>query len=359
MISEQVQAGSSEFCFAADALTAQNVADMLRPMLSLSDSLAAGRVICEPVGFSNGYWAGAPGVFHAADEPAWYLTYRLRRPRGVQPDRGGEARIARSTDLKRWQDLWSVTKDKFASASIERCALRKGPDGLWRYFASYVDPADGRWCVSVLKAATPQALDPGQAKPLFKASPLGLEGIKDPWILQYQGLFQMFLSVAVPTPRTNAQSHATLDIFNTGECVSATGLATSTDLESWQWQGVVFKPGADGWDRYCRRINSVLPLAGKFLAFYDGSAGHNENYEEKTGLALSPDLRHWETITPEGPRMTSPHASGSLRYLDAQVLGQEVHLFYEFARPDGAHDLRLLHTSLESLPSALPIPPGA
>ncbi len=316
-----------------------------------SECFAAGRVIREPVGFANGYWAGAPGVFYAADERAWYLTYRIRRPRGIEPDRGGEARIARSTDLTHWEDVWSVTKDKFASASIERCALRKGADGMWRYFVSYVDPADGRWCVSVLKAGAPQDLDPAKAKPLFKAAPLGLEGIKDPWILEHQGAFQMFLSVAVPTPRTGAQSHATLDIFNTGECVSATGLATSTDLEDWQWQGVVFAPGACGWDRYCRRINSVVPLGGKFLAFYDGSAGHQENYEEKTGLATSPDLRHWQSLTPDGPRFTSPHESGSLRYLDAQVMGQEACLFYEFARPDGAHDLRLTRTSLQSLPA--------
>src|SRR3989442_1664598 len=90
-----------------------------------SELLANGRILCEPVGLENGYWAGAPGVFYAADERGWYLTYRIRRPRGIQPDRGGEARIARSADLNHWQDLWSVTKDKFGSASIERCALQK------------------------------------------------------------------------------------------------------------------------------------------------------------------------------------------------------------------------------------------
>jgi hypothetical protein len=306
-----------------------------------SESLAAGQIIREPAGFQNGYWAGAPGVFYAADEGAWYLTYRLRRPRGVPPDRGGEARIARSADLQHWQDIWSITKDKFASASIERCALRKGPDGLWRYFAAYVDPADGRWCVSVLKARDPQALDPTKATPLFKAPPLGLEGVKDPWIFEHKGTFHMFLSVAVPTPRTSADSHATLDIFNTGECVSATALATSPDLETWQWQGVVFAPAATGWDRYCRRLNSVLPWQGKFLGFYDGSAGHEQNYEEKTGLATSEDLRHWQSLTPDAPRLTSPHTSGSLRYMDAQVQAEDALLFYEFARPDASHDLRL------------------
>jgi hypothetical protein len=310
--------------------------------------LASGYLIRQPVGFETGYWAGAPGVFYAADEPAWYLTYRIRRPRGVAPDRGGEARIARSTDLKNWQDLWSVTKDRFDSASIERCALRKGSDGHWRYFVSYVDPADGRWSVSVLKAATIEQLDAAQAKPVFKAQPLGLEGIKDPWIFERDGVFHMFLSVALPTPRTSARSHSTFDIFNTGECVSATGRASSRDLDHWQWQGVIFAPEKAGWDRYCRRINSLIFLGQHCFGFYDGSASHAENYEEKTGLAVSSDLRGCQSLTEDGPLFTSPHGSGSLRYLDAQIAGEEVCLFYEFARADGAHDLRLATVSLQS-----------
>jgi hypothetical protein len=313
-----------------------------------SEQLAGGRILREPAGFENGYWSGAPGVFYASDEKTWYLTYRIRRPRGVAPDRGGEARIACSTDLEKWQDLWSVTKDRFGSASIERCALRKGPDGQWRYVASYVDPADGRWCVSVVESSNIQALDATKARPIFKASALGLEGIKDPWIFEHQGTFQMILSVALPTAKTGSQSHSTLDIFNTGDCISATGLATSRDLEQWEWQGIIFAPEVSGWDSYCRRINSVVPYRGKFFAFYDGSASHAENYEERTGLAVSSDLRSWNSLTPRGPMFTSPHASRSLRYVDAQLMGQEACLFYEFARPDGAHDLRRIKTNLSS-----------
>ncbi|HSU53211.1 MAG TPA: hypothetical protein VLT36_04045 [Candidatus Dormibacteraeota bacterium] len=313
------------------------------------EQFAAGRVIREPVGFENGYWAGAPGAFYEPNEKAWYLTYRIRRPRGVPPDRGGEARIARSTDLQRWDDVWSVTKDKFQSASIERCALRKSRDGKWYYFTSYVDPDDGRWCVSVITADSVKALDPFDARPLFKARALALEGVKDPWILPMGGLFYMFLSVALPTTATSGASHSTLDIFNTGECASATALAVSQDLENWQWDGVIFATSGTGWDSYCRRINSVVPLGGQFLAFYDGSASHRENYEEKTGLAVSSDLRNWKSLTPDAPFLTSPHSSTSLRYLDAQLIGNSAHLFYEFARPDAAHDLRLITTDLASL----------
>jgi hypothetical protein len=313
--------------------------------------LSTARVIREPVGHESGYWAGAPGVFYATEEKAWYLTYRIRRPRGIAPDRGGEARIARSVDLHTWEDVWSVTKDQFSSASIERCALYKQPGAQWRYFASYVDPEDGRWCVSVLEAPEISRLAPANARPLFKAHAFGLEGIKDPWIFAEGGIFYMFLSVALPTPQTRSQSHSTLDIYNTGECVSATGLATSSNLVDWSWQGVVFAPerGTSKWDQYCRRINSIVPYRGNYVAYYDGSASHLENYEEKTGLAVSSDLRTWRTNTPNAPLLTSPHASGSFRYVDASILGDTIHVFYEFARPDGAHDVRLAVTNLQEL----------
>ena len=309
-----------------------------------SEQFAVGRIIREPMGFADGHWAGAPGHFFEPAEQAHYLTYRIRRPRGASLDRGGEARIARSTDGENFEDIWSVTKDKYGSASIERSAIRKGPDGRWRYYTSYVDPADGRWCVDLLTASSVAGLNPADRRRIFSASELGLEGIKDPWILETREGFQMFLSVAIRTPRTTGWSHETLDIFNTGDCLSATGLAFSRDLDQWTWQGVVFAPTGNGWDGYCRRINSVVPVAGKFLGFYDGSASARENYEEKTALAVSNDLRAWRSLSPGGPFVTSPHASGSIRYIDAQRVGGRVFIFYEFARADGSHDLRLIQT---------------
>jgi hypothetical protein len=304
-----------------------------------------GHIIRNPAGDEKGYWAGAPGAFYAEDEFAWYLTYRIRRPRGVAPDRGGEARIARSTDMMNWEDIWTTTKDKYDSASIERSAIRKGKDGIWRYFTSYVHPKDGRWCVAVLKATDPKLFDTSKREVLFTAESLRLEGVKDPWIFEHNGLFHMILSVAIPTPKTSDNAHSTLDIFNTGECISATALATSRDLDKWEYQGVIFKPEEKEWDCYCRRINSIVPVGKRFFAFYDGSASHLENYEEKTGLAVSYDLKSWKSITKVGPAYTSPHASNSLRYIDAQSMGGVFHIFYEFAREDGAHDLRVVEVN--------------
>jgi hypothetical protein len=270
-------------------------------------------------------------------------------------------RIARSVDLEKWEDVLSIAKDRYDSASIERSCLHRGKDGVWRYFTSYVHPVDSRWCTTMFKASRIAELNPANRKVIFSGPPLGLEGVKDPWIMENEGVYHLFLSIATPTPNTGEESHATLDIFNTGECKSATGLATSRDLDQWEWQGTVFAPGSSGWDQYCRRINSVVPINGtrgqigaagaphpragspaRFLAFYDGSASHRENYEEKCGLAVSNDLRHWESITPRQPAFTSPHASTSLRYVDAKFANGKWHLFYEFARADGAHDLRMI-----------------
>jgi len=305
--------------------------------------LNAGKVVCEPVGPGKGYWAGAPGIFQDGASGATYLAYRIRRPRGVLPDRGAELRLARSSDGVRFETVRTLLKDDFASSSIERCALRLGADGSWRLFLSCVDPADGRWCVAALDAPSIEHLEPAQVRSVFKASDLGLEGVKDPWILKEGATFYMFLSAAMATASTTAQSHATQDIYNTGQCISATALATSADLDRWEWQGIIFAPegGAASWDGYCRRISSVVPCAGKFLAFYDGSRSHGENYEEKTGLAISDDLKNWKTLTSEGPALTSPHASRSLRYVDAQKSGARIRLYYELARRDGAHELRM------------------
>jgi hypothetical protein len=319
-------------------------------MHSTNEILQQAHVVRDPPGAGLGHWAGAPGVFYAREEHAFYLTYRLRRPRGVEPDRGGEARIARSTDARHFDDLWSVTKGQYGSASIERSAIRKGRDGDWRYFTSFVDPADGRWCVCVLKHSDPGRLDPANARSLFTAGRLGLEGVKDPWIFEEAGVYYMLLSVAIPNSCTRDESHATLDIFNTGDCISATGLARSSDLDSWEWLGVVFAPAPSGWDAYCRRINSLVRQEGCYRAFYDGSASHLENYEEKTGLAISKDLRSWETLTADRPALVSPGGSGSLRYLDAVGTDDGVWAFFECARPDGAHDLRMARMAIDRLP---------
>jgi hypothetical protein len=72
-----------------------------------------------------------------------------------------------------------------------------------------------------------------------------------------------------------------------------------------------------------------------------------ENYEEKTGAALTSDLRTFQRLSTEAPALTSPHASGSLRYMAAVCAGKTTYLYYEYARPDGSHELRMNKVSIK------------
>jgi hypothetical protein len=92
---------------------------------------AQGFIVRQPPGEGAGYWVGAPGAMFDSVDGRFYLVYRLRRPRGVNPDRGGEVRIAASADGIFFEDIWSGTKDQLESPSIERCALARDAAGSW------------------------------------------------------------------------------------------------------------------------------------------------------------------------------------------------------------------------------------
>ncbi len=158
----------------------------------------------------------------------------------------------------------------------------------------------------------------------------------------------MLISYAAPTPEGKSASreemHGTGDAYNTGLVKSYTGLATGADGLNFDWQGRVLDVGRS-WDAYESRVTCVIHSPPVFNAFYDGIPNVEQNYEEKTGLAVTSDLRSFERITPAGPALVSPHASGSLRYLDALTVDECIFYYYEMARPDGAHDLMVSVTS--------------
>lgn len=310
-----------------------------------------GTTIRHPPGEGSGYWAGAPAVWYDDASSTFYLAYRLRRPRGVEPDRGGETRIAASTDGITFDDIWRAEKAQFDSPSIERCALVRARDGRWHHFVSYVDGADGRWRTDRLEAATPETLAPANRKPVFTAGPLGIEGVKDPKVVVFGETYWMLLSY-IPTPDRNVTAdamHGTADIYNTGLSISCTAVASSLDLVNWQWHGDVMHPdpASNAWDRYARRIGTVWAEGPMFVGLYDGSASVEENYEERTGVAVSGDLLSFRSLTPDAPTLVSPHGTGSLRYVDMVEVDGQRWYYYEMTRADGSHELRVSMTKSE------------
>ena len=309
-----------------------------------------GAVVRAPLGEGEGWWAGAPGAYYDEQTDRFYLCYRYRRPRGVPPDRGGELRIAESEDGLEFRDLWTLTKDQLDSASIEKACLRRLPDGDWGLYLSYVNPADSRWCIDLACCpglAGPGDLDVAGRVPVFRAPDLGLEAIKDPWIMEAGPCLWMIASIAEASRDYSAEEttemHSSADAYDTGMILAHTGLASSVDGRSWRWHGTVLAADSPGerWDGYSTRISSVIRTGALFTAYYDGAIGVENHYDEQTCLAVSSDLRRWSKVA-DAPLLTSPHGTGCLRYVNIVEARAQRFVYYEYARPDGSHELRVL-----------------
>ncbi|MET8701726.1 hypothetical protein ABZW10_23070 [Kitasatospora sp. NPDC004723] len=323
--------------------------------LPTAPDLSGSALVRAPERPEPGYWAGCPSVRYEPDHDRFLLTYRERRPRGAggsggsggaggaaDQDRGWRCAVAESRDGVEFRDLWSVERADLGSPSMERFALLRRDDDYLLHL-SYVDPVDRRWRIDALRADTPEAFDLATRTPVLTAAGTGTEGVKDPYLLEHDGGVRLFATVSRSrafTAGERARAHATADIHTTGLTVQPTALADSPD-------GLRFTapPGraaevldvgpAGAWDAYESRITAVLPDgSGGWLALYDGSADADGNYEERCGLAASADLRHWQRLTPDGPWL-------DVRYADVVAARGRWYLYYEWTRPDGAHELRV------------------
>jgi hypothetical protein len=302
-----------------------------------------GKVVVNPLGDGEGYWVGACSIVFDPSDETYYLYYRAREPR---PIRGGKCFVAQSKDGVHFDTIWKTTKEELNTDSIEKGSLIRTKDGRWRLYLSYVDPKDQRWFVVLLEADHPSQFDINKQIPILNAEQTQSEGVKDPFVMEVDGKYYMYLSYAPgnsnATDEERQQMHATSDIYNTGLSKSSSALAVSDDGIQFEWLGDIFPPSESGWDCHAARIGSVQFLPPVYLGFYDGGPSHTENYEEKTGLAVSVDLKSWHRVTPDAPYLTSPHGSGSLRYLHPLELENELRYYYEYARPDGAHEIRMI-----------------
>jgi hypothetical protein len=115
-----------------------------------------------------------------------------------------------------------------------------------------------------------------------------------------------------------------------------TRLARSFDGLVWRVGDVVLAPRPGTWDARGARVTAVLghdPLE----VLYDGRATAAENWHERTGVARGSLAG---LVAEDEPPTGSPHSDGALRYAAVVGLpGGGRRLYYELARPDGAHDL--------------------
>jgi hypothetical protein len=117
-----------------------------------------------------------------------------------------------------------------------------------------------------------------------------------------------------------------------------TRLATSDDGLRWTWRGTVLRGTPGSWDARGARVTAVLPDG---RATYDGRATAQENFAERTGVALpAHDGVVGDGLAPDG---RGPRAD--VRYLDVVPTERGCRLYYESPRPDGSHELRTRFTS--------------
>jgi hypothetical protein len=274
-------------------------------------------IAIDPPGAGPGTWAGAPSA--ARDGREIFLAYRLRRPES----RGYAVVVARSTDGERFETLLEVNKEQFDSESLERPALVATPLG-WRLYMSCATPGTRHWRVEVVEADHPGEFDPRRRKVVLPGDPRKT-AVKDPVILHHDGQWHLW-----------ATTHPLVDPDQTDQM--ATEYACSPDGLNWTWQGTALSPRPGEWDARGARVTAIWPEAGSIIAYYDGRATAAQNYEERTGMATGADSM---ALTAAGPVTGSPYGGGGLRYLSVLDLGSgKKRLYYEMARPDGAHELR-------------------
>lgn len=271
-------------------------------------------------GDGPGHWAGAPSATWV--DGVYYLAYRLRRP--VGDGRGYAVVVARSDDGVRFEPLTVLERQQFGAASLERPALVPKPDGGWRLYLSCATPGSAHWWIEALDAADPAGFDATDRMTVLPGD--DSTGVKDPVVRCDGGRWQMWVCChPLDVPDATDRMHSRH--------------ATSDDGVTWTWGQVVLSGRPGSWDQRGARITSVGTGPTPF-AFYDGRASAAENWEERTGLAVAAEDGVFRAID-DRPAAVSPHASGALRYLSIVELPDGgCRLYYEAARPDGAHEVR-------------------
>jgi sucrose-6-phosphate hydrolase SacC (GH32 family) len=281
---------------------------------------ADAEVVLAPDDPRPGAWAGGPSA--QLDAGTWWLAYRLRRPVGA--GRGYVNVVARSDDGVRFTPVVELAKERFGAESLERPALVHTPDGRWRLYVSCATPGTKHWRVDLLEADSPAGLADAAARTVLPGSDGA--AVKDP-VLRHDGAQWHLWASVHPLEDPDATDRMT------------TEHATSPDGVEWTWRGTALAGTEGSWDARGVRFATVVLDGSRTWALYDGRATAEENFEERTGLAVADEGSF--TAVGDAPLLQSPHPPHGLRYADVVALPDGgARWFYEATRRAGAHELR-------------------
>ena len=237
-------------------------------------------------GRGPGCWAGAPSAALDRDG-AIVLAYRVRDPER----RGGAVVIARAVDHERFATELVLDKDRFGAESLERPALVRTADGGWRLYVCCATPHSAHWRIDALDARVLPAL--AEARPTTVFAGDERTGVKDPVIRRRAGRWEAWICCH-PLDEPGHEDRMT------------TAYVTSADGLTWGRLRTVLAPRPSGWDARGTRVTAVL-ADGR--ALYDGRATREENFSERTGVAVP--------VAGGGLRAAGDRPVAVVRYVDA------------------------------------------
>jgi hypothetical protein len=271
-------------------------------------------VVAAPApGDGPGYWAGAPCAVLDGDG-GFVIGYRVRNGH----DGIDQTVIARSTDGEHLTTVATLDQSRFGAQWMERPAIVRTGQGRWRLYVCGT-PETKRWWIEVLEADDPAGFQTAEARPAFPGD--DRTAVKDPIVKLIDGRWHAFICC-----------HP-LDVPGAEDRMSS-AYATSSDGLTWDWHGTVLTGRPGTWDARGARLTSVLPDG---RAAYDGRASAEENWFERTGLAVRSDQDGRFTQVEDSPVV-------DVRYLDVLPLPDGGYrIWYEARLPDESHELRTEH----------------
>jgi hypothetical protein len=264
-------------------------------------------------GVGPGYWAGASCAV-ADGDGGFVIGYRVRNGH----DGIDQTVIARSPDGERFTTVATLDQGRFGAQWMERPAVVRTPEGRWRLFVCCGTPESRHWWIEVLEADDPAGFETAQARTAFPGDER--TAVKDPIVKLRDGRWHAWICC-----------HP-LDVPGAEDRMSS-AYATSDDGWTWDWHGTVLSGRPGTWDARGARLTTVLPDG---RAAYDGRASAEENWFERTGLAMPTADGRFAQVE------DSPVAD--VRYLDALALDDGGYrIWYEARLADERHELRTEH----------------
>lgn len=291
-------------------------------MIDVLEALAgpgAATVVAAP-GIGAGYWAGAPSAVVVGGD-VW-LAYRLRRP--IDLGRGYANVVAHSADGLAFESVAVLTSSQLECASLERPALVPLPGGGWRLYVSCSTPDSKHWWVEAIDAPSPHELPAGQRTVVLND---GDAAWKDVVVKRASDGWQMW-----------ACRHP-LDAGDDAADRMSTWYATSADGLSWTMVAEALRPTPETWDARGVRVADVLREDGRWWAFYDGRRSAEENWRERSGLAVGDRPDDFVAVAGPVPEETAK----ATRYASVVQATGGRRVYFEATATDGSHELRTVY----------------